>query len=482
LEQQGFAFRSTITESPDHVTYYPGAAQMMIKLLYEAQSGRLLGAQIVGSNGVDRTIDVLATALKAKMTVFDLEHLELAYAPPYGSAKDAVNIAGFVAANWLRGDTDIVHWDAIASLNAEKDGILDVRTALEWELGHIEGAVHIPLDELRQRLGELSKDKRWVVYCKMGRRGYIAERILRQSGYQAANLTGGWDIYEAATAKQSNFDEWQERTGNNPSGSALLHSVSESTSTTGVGSYDATVELDACGLQCPGPIMAVYQRMKEMEAGQILRVTATDPGFARDIGAWCKSTANQLLSLQQEGPILTALIRKQGEKRVAESVETRGTSSRERTLIVFSGDFDRAMAAFILANGAVAAGQKVTMFFTFWGLNILRRPETVPVQKNLIEKMFGWMMPRGANRLKLSKMNMAGLGTAMMQSVMKSKKVDTLPTLIKTAQDNGVRLIACQMTMDIMGIKPEELIDGVEIGGVATYTHASDTANVNLFI
>lgn len=207
LKGQGVAFRSAITESPDHASYYPGASDMMIKLLYEAEGGRLLGAQVVGVRGVDRTIDVLAVALKAGMTVFDLEHLELAYAPPYGSAKDAVNIAGFVAANSMRGDTDIVQWDELAALAAEGVGLLDVRAQSEWDAGHIEGAVHIPLQELRRRVGELSREKRWVVYCRVGQRGYVGERILQQNGYEASNLTGGLDIYEAAMAEQGSVND-----------------------------------------------------------------------------------------------------------------------------------------------------------------------------------------------------------------------------------------------------------------------------------
>jgi len=206
LEQQGVPFRSSITESQDHASFYPGATPMMIKLLYSPDEGRLLGAQVVGYNGVGRTINTLATALKAGMTVFDLEHLELAYAPPFGSAKDAVNIAGYVAGNALRGDTELVQWTEIGQLDSETDGLLDVRTQLEWDQSRIEGAVHIPLNELRGRLDELSRDRRWVIYCRVGQRGYIAERILRDNGFQAANLTGGAQIFEAATARQSNLD------------------------------------------------------------------------------------------------------------------------------------------------------------------------------------------------------------------------------------------------------------------------------------
>lgn len=153
-----------------------------------------------------------------------------------------------------------------------------------------------------------------------------------------------------------------------------------------------------------------------------------------------------------------------------------------KTLIMFSGDLDRAMAGLIIANGAAAMGDEVTMFFTFWGLNVLRKAQRIKVRKSLMEKMFGWMMPRGAERLSLSKMNMGGLGTAVMKGIMRRKKVSSLPELISSAQDMGVRLVACTMSMDVMGIKPEELIDGVEFAGVATYLGEADRSNVNLFI
>lgn len=151
-------------------------------------------------------------------------------------------------------------------------------------------------------------------------------------------------------------------------------------------------------------------------------------------------------------------------------------------MIVFSGDLDKAIASFIIANGAAAMGNKVNMFFTFWGLNILRKNESVPTQKDFISKMFGWMMPRGSKRLGLSKMNMLGAGSAMIRSVMKSQNVYSLEELIQQAIDAGVKLTACQMSMDVMGIKKEELIDGIEIGGVATMLEDNDNSNMNLFI
>ncbi|HNR05175.1 MAG TPA: DsrE/DsrF/DrsH-like family protein [Bacillota bacterium] len=153
-----------------------------------------------------------------------------------------------------------------------------------------------------------------------------------------------------------------------------------------------------------------------------------------------------------------------------------------KTMIMFSGDLDKAMAGLIIANGAAAMGDEVTMFFTFWGLNILRKAQKIKVRKSFMEKMFGFMMPRGADKLGLSKMNMGGMGTLMMKGIMRKKRVSSLPELIESAQDLGVKFIACTMSMDVMGIKPEELIDGVEFAGVATYLGEADEANVNLFI
>ena len=155
----------------------------------------------------------------------------------------------------------------------------------------------------------------------------------------------------------------------------------------------------------------------------------------------------------------------------------------KKTLIVFSGDFDRAMAALIIANGAAAMGDDVTMFFTFWGLNIIRKPEKVKVGgKSFLQSMFGKMMPRGVNKLGLSKMNFAGMGVPMMNKVMKAAGAMSLQELLDAAQEQGVKLIACTMTMDMLGFKKEELLDGVEFAGVAAYLSEADEANVNLFV
>ena len=474
LDRAGIEYLTSNTHTADHVSYYPGATTQSIKILYTPE-GKLLGAQAVGQNAIDRTIDVIATAITAGMTVFDLEHLELAYAPPYGAAKDPVNIAGYVAANRLRGDADLITWDKIADLDTNEYGVLDVRTDPEWLLGHIPGAVHIENTALRGRLDELDKNKTWVITCAIGQRAYVMQRMMLQRGFKALNLTGGWTTYSVATETQSNFDTWCR-----PSGADCAEGSCES-DTNCSASYHIDASLDACGLQCPGPIMAVYKKMQEVEQGQVLEVTASDPGFGRDVAAWSERTGNRLLEVREERGTVRALLQK-GSAPAQITVSANGTLPTAKTMVVFSGDLDKALASFVIANGAAAMGQQVTMFFTFWGLNILRRRNSVPVKKNLVERMFGWMMPKGADALTLSKLNMGGAGTAMIKAVMKSKHIDSLPALMASAQEAGVRMIACQMSMDMMGIHKEELIDGVDVGGVATFINETDKANASLFI
>lgn len=171
---------------------------MVVKLLYAPNDGRILGAQIVGIDGVDKRIDVLATAIRAGMDVKCLTDLELAYAPQYGTGKDAVNIAGYVASNILEGDVEIFHADTLEERLHAGGFLLDVRTAEEFRRGHIEKATNIPIDEIRDRLGELPKDRIILVYCLTGVRSYFVYRILKQLGYQAVNFSGGYMVYCAA--------------------------------------------------------------------------------------------------------------------------------------------------------------------------------------------------------------------------------------------------------------------------------------------
>ncbi|MDE4543237.1 CoA-disulfide reductase [Thermoanaerobacterium sp. R66] len=473
LKRAGIDYEKVIIHPNSHASYYPDALPMTIKLIFKKDDGKILGAQIVGFDGVDKRIDVIATAIRSNMTVYDLEELELAYAPPYSSAKDPVNMAGFAASNILKGDISVFHWDEVEKIDMSKSVILDVRTDLEYQLGNIRGSINIPVDELRDNLHKIPKDKDIYVYCQVGLRGYIACRILMQNGFKSVkNLSGGYKIYETATSDFSDitvrYDDEQTECGMCVTDKKKSDDIA------------ATLEIDACGLQCPGPIMQTFNAIKNLKDGDILKIKASDPGFENDIKTWCQRTGNALLNLYHEGKIIVAEIRKNAAGKVAETKQV--SEKNDKAIIVFSGDLDKAIAAFIIANGAAAMGRKVTLFFTFWGLNILRKPEKVSIKKDFFSKMFGMMMPRGSKKLKLSKMNMLGIGPKMIRYIMNKKNVSSLEDLIQQALKNGVRIVACNMSSDIMGITKDELIDGVELGGVASFIGAAEQSDTTLFI
>lgn len=446
-----------------HAGYYPGATNLTLKMIFAAD-GKIYGAQIVGQDGVDKRIDTLATTIRLNGTIYDLMELELSYAPPFSSAKDPVNMLGYVAENILSHKARFIEWDEVdALLENKKDDfiILDVTEEMERMVFAIKDSYHIPLGKLRQRINELDKDKLIIPYCAIGVRSYNAARILMQNGFKrVAILSGGTSFY-----KSMHYQQIVNKKKNSSNDHPNINSDQE------------MKILDCCGLQCPGPIMKVNETLNEMENNEILKVSASDMGFLKDVASWCDKTGNTLLKSERVNQENIAYIKKGTAATVKKSEVKEG-----KTLVVFSGDLDKVLASFIIANGAAAMNRPVTMFFTFWGLNALRKSEHVKVKKPLIDKLFGLMMPRGTKKLKLSKMNMAGMGTAMLKKVMNDKNVDSLETLMKTAMANGVRLVACTMSMDIMGITKEELIDGVEFGGVASYLGDAEEGNVNLFI
>jgi peroxiredoxin family protein/TusA-related sulfurtransferase len=240
------------------------------------------------------------------------------------------------------------------------------------------------------------------------------------------------------------------------------------------------VKVDACGIQCPGPILKLKSTMDGLKPGERLEICATDAGFPRDAEAWCRTTGNKFLSTKAEAGVYKVLVEK-STPCSAEAVKP-VAGSDGKTFIMFSDDLDKALATFVLANGAAATGKKVSIFFTFWGLNVIKKVAKPNVKKDIFGKMFGWMLPSDSQHLKLSKMNMGGMGAKMMRFLMNRKGVDSLEQLRAQAIANGVEFIACQMSMDVMGVKREELLDNVTVGGVATYMERAEQANLNLFI
>lgn len=486
LQKEGIEYKKTYIHPTSHSSYYPNATNMSMKMLFAAD-GKILGAQAVGYEGVDKRIDVVATVLRLGGTVYDLEDLELCYAPPVSSAKDPVNMLGFTAANILKGDMKVIYPEQVDGLIASEAYFLDVSTRDEVAMGSIPGAVSIPLDELRDRLSDIPTGTPVYVFCRVGLRGYIASRMLNQHGIDAYNISGGYRTYNVL--RQEAKAVRQDTAGNKKTSAETV--VVLPPVPVHVAMPPKTLSVDACGLSCPGPIMKVAGGMKDLLPGEILHITATDPAFASDINVWCERTGNTLLAIKRDKGVYTVDLQKglaTGKEDVSSPVSACDTgippasSGNDKTMVIFSGDLDKALAAFIIANGAASMGRKVTLFFTFWGLNILRKSSHVPVKKNLVEKMFGFMMPRGAGKLGLSRMNMGGMGTKMIKGIMKQKNVQSLEELIQAAMASGVRVLACQMSMDLMGIKEEELLDGVELAGVATFLGSAELSDTNLFI
>ena len=451
LQRNNIPYTSSYTHGASNAGYYPGAVPMSIKILFDPENGKLLGAQIVGFNGVDKRIEMLEQVIQRGGTIYDLTELEHAYAPPYSSAKDPVNMAGFVAENILKGKSQIIQWRELAELPADTIRI-DVRTRDEHKLGSIPGFINIPVDELREHLDELPKDKLIVVSCAVGLRGYLAYRILVQNGFKnVRNLSGGYKTWSVATAPV------KEVAPCNPGSSEGANCEC---------SAIPTLKVDACGLMCPGPVMQLKKNYETLKTGEQLQITATDQAFGKDVASWCKVTGAELVALENKNGVVAATIRKQEKTALHASVQN---NADNKTLIVFSDDLDKALASFVIANGAASTGKKVTMFFTFWGLNVIKKQQKPAVSKDIFGKMFGWMLPAHSGKLKLSKMNMGGAGSWMMRLIMKQKRIDSLESLIQQAVDNGVEMIACTMSMDVMGVQKEELMDNVTLGGVASY-------------
>lgn len=462
LKQLNITYEKIYLHPNNHAAYYPGASPISIKALYNKENKQILGAQAVGISGVDKFIDVMATSIKFKATIDDLAELELAYAPPFLSAKSPANMVGFIGQNIEDDLLEQVFMEDLKKYDEKKTIILDIREELELIGGKFDNSINIPLSELRKRYTELPKNKEIWTYCAVGLRGYIATRFLSQKGYRVKNLAGGIKSEEK-----------------------VIVNTQKESSLTKEGNSNIEKEedyLDLSGLSCPGPLVKIKEKIDKLGENEKLKVKVSDLGFYNDIQAWSKVTKNSLLSLDKKDGLTYATLQKGQTSKVIEKNQENVIieDNSNMTMVVFSGDLDKAIAAFIIANGALTMGKKVTMFFTFWGLSILKKKNLA--KKSFIEKMFAMMLPKNSQDLPVSKMNFFGIGAKMIRSVMKKKNIMSLEELIKKAIDSGVNITACTMSMDVMGISEEELIDGINYGGVGQYLGEAEKSNNNLFI
>lgn len=470
LEAEGVDYGRVTISAHHHAGYYPGALNLTIKLLWRTEDGLVLGASAVGAEGIDKRMDVLATAITGKLTIDDLCHVELSYAPPFGSAKDPVNLVAFAACNIRDGLVT-----PATGLEAADGQLLDVRPSEVAEIRPIQGAKNIPLIELRVRLDELDKSRPVTAFCALGKLSYFASRILTLNGFDARSITGGLALNPALAAAPP---------ASAPSNPSAQHTpVSPVSSPEPAASASDPVRLDCTGLACPGPIMKVKEAAEKLAPGAVLEVRASDGGFANDLPAFCEANRYEFLEARTEKGIVIGSLRIPTERPEPSSSASGSPSNNDATLVIFSQEMDKVLAGLVIANGALAMGGETTLFFTFWGLNALRKHEAPPIEdKTMMDKLFGMMLPQGIRKLPLSNMHMGGLGTKMMKSRMASKNLPNLEGLLEGALQGGARLVACAMSMEAMGIRQDELIEGVEIGGVAEFLGASGKSGTNLFI
>lgn len=298
LKRIGTPYEVLHIHPSSHAGYYPGAAQISLKLIFDKETGKIFGAQAVGADGVEKRIDVIATAIKGGLTVEDLTNLELSYAPPYSSAKDPVNMAGYVATNLLEGELEHVQWHEIDQILADGGLLIDVRQPMEREFGYIEGSINIPLDDLRNRLNEVPKDKTIYVSCQVGLRGYLASRILKNNGYLVKNVDGGWKTY--STVFGSNIHASVE-TKTNDLGETILEDEND---------IKVDEVLDVTGLTCPMPIVRLKKGIDSIASNQILELHATDRGTLSDLPAWSNNAGHAILKTEQDGPVIKFWIKK----------------------------------------------------------------------------------------------------------------------------------------------------------------------------
>ncbi|MFL0266903.1 CoA-disulfide reductase [Candidatus Clostridium radicumherbarum] len=305
LKRFNIPYKAITIHPVSHASYYPAALSLSLKLLFN-NDGKILGAQAIGYDGVDKRIDVIASAIRLGGTVFDLTELELSYAPPFSSAKDPVNMAGFVAENVITGKMDVITPEEFLNYNKESTILLDVRTEMEYNNGHIEGALNIPVDNLRERLNELDKDKEIIEYCQVGLRGYVAARILSEHGYRVKNVTGGYKSLSSI-----NYVPKQQKEESSNSKKQIIDQDTQrviSEAALDTSNYDKSI--DVCGLCCPGPLVQVKASMDDLRVGEILKVTSSDPGFYDDIKSWCEKSKNELVNLIKDKGNVIAFIKK----------------------------------------------------------------------------------------------------------------------------------------------------------------------------
>ncbi len=461
--QKKVDFDSVVTILRSHAGYYPDALPLTLKVIFDRE-GLILGAQAIGYEGVDKRIDVVATAIRFRGSVHDLKDLELAYAPPYSSAKDPVNMAGFVADNVLSGTMGSIAWDEMHDLDGDRTQILDVREEEEREWGSIQNSLHIPINDLRSRIQELDSNKEVVIYCAVGIRGYIGARILMHHGFSVRNLLGGYTHYRRAVKDYSKRDVLGAQNAQN------YGSVSKQDSKT----KKASFTVDAIRMSCSGAIQEVNRKMKELKDGEVLEVMASDPGFSADARAWCIKTDNAFVCEEKQETGFMIRMRKgtdaenQANIKADQPLQKSGMDGKDQsTFVLTSDDIDKARISFILAKEARKLGKTTIMVFTFGAVNLLKKNrKTISNRASGLLSIFGLNDPVSKTRL----------GNHFM------RYGESFEDLVASSLQAGMKMVACTMSMDLLCIQKEELIEGIEYDGVGSYLGDTQQNSLKIFL
>ena len=477
-KNEGFDYDFSYYSANHHAGYYPGAQKVVLKVIYEKKTLKVLGAQSIGPSA-DKKIDVIATAIYHDATMHDLLDYNLSYSPPYGSAKDVVNVAAAIAVNKVQQKLQSVNSEEVK----KSELTIDVRPKTVFEIGSIEGAINIPLEELLTS-SELPKDKdaKINVSCSSGHTSYNGIKILEGLGYtNLVNCVGGHGRYHSFEVMKD-YKPTAEAKGVKMSNSDVKKIVASAKANA------VTINVDCTGLACPGPILKLHKAMIEAEDGTVVNVTASDFGFEEDIKTWAAKNKHTLISVTSDDNTVKASLMKgqdasalvTDDAKAMAQVMTQGKD--KATIVLFSGEYDKVIAAMIIAQAAASIGKEVVIFATFWGLNALRIKPAKKPKKKFMKKMFGLMMPNGVEKLPLSNMNMGGMGKAIIKSTMKKHNVKKPSEMIQDSLDLGVTIIACTMSMDLLGITKEEMYSGIIYAGAAKYVSDADDSNLTLFI
>jgi len=429
-------------------SYYVGGGVLHIKAVYNKNSGKIWGVQIIGTKGVDKRIDTISTAIQMGGTIWDLANLELAYAPPYNTPKDPINYIGWIAENIKAKHVKLL---SPLDLSLQEHHLIDIREDTVFSLNHINGAYNIPLENLRQNLSQIPKDKKLVVYCHSGSDSYNAARVLSAHGYNVYNLNGGFITY-----KYFNFT---------PAEVAAPLRVASLIPSNIVAQMET---LSLCGICCPGPIIKLQKHFAKMKPGVTIRIEADDSGFFNELSAWAENPMAEFSKSIPAAPVAKA-------ETTAQPVDTIQKSGR--MLLVTTDDLARVVPAFMAALTAAALGEKVTIFYIFDGIALLAKDRKKATTKHGGSQRFG----KGGyfqrwNDDELPKHEAGELANSPELLII------NIPEYIQNLQATGVKMIACSMAMGSMGLAESDLVDNLELAGMMRYVSAANEHEYNLIV